>query len=177
MRNLSKTENETLMPIGGNNLPIDVASVAIELNQAQVDHAIAKMTKQQEEEAAAECVADKENENPVEYTSRPAPAVVADDQPQVSKHKGDVDAKVGSPPAKGEFKIIMHALKKKIEAKHTYKCRVCGARKSSIHRLNNHHKRHHGPQICGICGQVFALALSLNGHMYSHEEQRLQLLL
>ena len=127
MHNLSKTENETLMPIGGKNLPIDVAPVRIELNQAQVDHAIAKMTKQQQEEASTECVADKENENPVENTPRPVPAVVADDQPQVPKHKGDVDAKVGYPPAKGEFKMIMHALKKKIEAKHTYKCCVCGA--------------------------------------------------
>ena len=104
MRNLSKTENETLMPIGCNNLPIDVAAVPIELSQVQVDHAITKMTKQEEEEAPAECVVDKENENPVENTPRPAPAVVADDQPQGPKHKGDVDAKVGSPPAKGEFK-------------------------------------------------------------------------
>ena len=150
--NLSKTENETLMPIGGKNLPIDVAPVPIELNQVQVDHAIAKMTKQQEEEAAAECVIDKENENPVENTPRPAPAVVADDQPQDPKHKGDVDAKVCSPPAKGEFKMITHALKKEIEAKRRYKCCVYGARKSSIHLLNEHHKHHHGPQMCGICG-------------------------
>ena len=92
------------MPIGGNNLPIDVASVPIVLSQVQVDHAIAKMTKQQEEEAAAECVVDEENENPVENTPQPALAAVADDQPQGPKHKGDVDAKVGSPPAKGEFK-------------------------------------------------------------------------
>ena len=127
MRNLSKTENETLMPIGGKNLPIDVAPVPIEINHIQVDHAIAKMTKQQEEEAAAECVVNKENENPVENAPRPVPAVVADDQPQVPKHKGDVDAKVCSPPAKGEFKMIIHALKKKIEAMHTYKCRVCRA--------------------------------------------------
>ena len=165
------------MPIGGKNLPIDVAPVRIELNQVQVDHAIAKMTKQQEEEAAAEYVVYKEYENPVENTPQPAPAVVADDQPQDPKHKGDVDAKVGSPPAKGEFKIITHALKKKIVANHTYKYHMCGARKCRIHLLNEHHKRHHGPQMCGICGQVFALASSLNRHMYSHEEQRLQLLL
>ena len=114
------------MPIGGKNLPIDVAPVPIEINRVQVDHAIAKMTKQQQE-AAAECVVDKENENPFENTPRPAPAVVAEYQPQDPKHKGDVDAKVCSPPVKGEFKMIIHALKKKIEAKHTYKCRVCGA--------------------------------------------------
>ena len=111
--NLSKTENETLMPIGGNNLPIDVAPVPIELNQVQVDHAIAKITRQQEEEAAAECVIDKENENPVERTPQPSPAVGADDQLQVPKHKGDMDAKVSSPPGKGEFKMITHHLTKK----------------------------------------------------------------
>ena len=104
MRNLSKTENETLMPIGANNLPIDVAPVQIVLSQVQVDHAIAEMTKQQEEEAAAEFVVNKENENPVENTPQLALAVVADDQPQGPEHKGDVHAKVGSPPAKGEFK-------------------------------------------------------------------------
>ena len=36
--------------------------------------------------------------------------------------------------------------------------------------LNDHHKRLHGPQMCGICGHVFELATSLNWHMYTHEE-------
>ena len=111
--NLSKTENETLMPIGGNNLPIDVAPVPIKLNKVQVDHAIANITRQQEEEAAAECVIDNENENPVERTPQPSPAVGADDHLQVPKHKGDVNAKVSSPPGKGEFKMITHHLTKK----------------------------------------------------------------
>ena len=87
------TENEMLMPIGGGNLPIDVAPVPIELNQVQVDHAIAKMTEQQEEEAATECAIDKDNVNPAENIPRPIPAVVADDQPMVSKSTGDADAK------------------------------------------------------------------------------------
>ena len=148
--NLSKPDNETLMPIGGKNLPINIAPVPIELNQVKVDHAIAKMTKQQEEEAATECVVDKENENPVENTPQPAPAVVADDQPQDPKHKGDVNVKVCSPPAKGEFKMIMHALKKKLRLSiHTS---VVCMELESIHLLNEHHKCHHGPQMCGICG-------------------------
>ena len=37
-------ENKILMPIGGGNLQIDAAPVPLELDQAQVDHAIAKMT-------------------------------------------------------------------------------------------------------------------------------------
>ena len=118
------------------------------------------MTKQQEEEAAAEHVIDKDNVTPVENISQPAPAVVADDQPQVSKPKGNADAKVSSPLAKGEFKTITHALKKKVYAKCTYK--------SSMHLLNDHHKHHHEPQMCGICDSGSALASSLNRHMYSH---------
>ena len=107
-------ENEILMPIGGGNLPIDVAPVPIELNQVQVDHAIAKMTEQKEEEAAAKCAIDKDNANPAENIPQPVPAVVADDQPMGSKSTGDANAKVSSPPVKGEFKTITHALKKKL---------------------------------------------------------------
>ena len=40
--------------------------------------------------------------------------------------------------------------------------------------LNEHHKLHHRPQMCGICGRVFELATSLNRHMYSHEEMCFQ---
>ena len=47
-------ENAELMPIGGLNLPVDTAPVPIELNQIQVDHAIAKLAEQEEEEAAAD---------------------------------------------------------------------------------------------------------------------------
>ena len=79
-----------------------------------MDHAIAKMTKQQEEEAATEHVIDKDNVTAVENISRPAPAVVADDQPQVSKPKGNADAKVSSPPAKGEFKQLLMLLRQKL---------------------------------------------------------------
>ena len=43
-----------------------------------------------------------------------------------------------------------------------------------MQQLNEHHKLHHGPQMCGICGQVFELAMSLNCHMYSHEEMRFE---
>ena len=91
------TENETLMPIGGGNLPVDVALVPIELNQVQVDHAIAKMTEQQqEEEAATERVADKNNVTPTENISGPAPS------------GEDTDAKGSSPLAKGVFKTNAH---------------------------------------------------------------------
>ena len=128
-----------------------------------MDHAIAKMTEQQQQqEAATERVTDKDNVTPTENISQPAPSAVADNNPKVSKPKGDTDAKGSSPPPKGEFKTTMHALKKKVETKHSYKCHVCGARKSRMHLLNDHHKHHHEPQMCGICSHVFALASSLN---------------
>ena len=41
-----------------------------------------------------------------------------------------------------------------------------------MQKLNEHHRTHHGPQMCGICNRVFNLASSLNRHMYSHDEQR-----
>ena len=46
-------ENAQLMSIGGVNLPVDAAPVPLELDQVQVDHAIVKITKQEEEEATA----------------------------------------------------------------------------------------------------------------------------
>ena len=74
------TENKILMPIGGGNLPIDVA---------QVDHAIAKMTKQEEEGAAAKCTINENNVTPVNNTSKPVSVVIGDDQPHASQSNGD----------------------------------------------------------------------------------------
>ena len=58
------TENEQIMPIGGSNLPVDVAPVPIELGQVQVDHEIAKITSQEEEQATAEQLTGDNAENP-----------------------------------------------------------------------------------------------------------------
>ena len=41
-------ENEQIMPIGGLNLPVDVAPVPIELGQIQIDRAIAELTEQEQ---------------------------------------------------------------------------------------------------------------------------------
>ena len=42
------------MPIGGANLPLDVAPVPIEFGQVEVDHAIAKLAAQDEEQSITE---------------------------------------------------------------------------------------------------------------------------
>ena len=153
-------ENKLLMPIGGANLPLDVAPVLIELGQVEVDHAIAKLAAQEEEQSITE----------------KQPAVNAQDPNTAAPLNIDPNdnSDLSPPRGKGEFRTITHALKKKTEMKHTYKCRVCGVRKPSMHKLNNHHKTHHRPQMCGICNHVFSLASSLNHHMYSHDEWRYQ---
>ena len=42
------------MPIGGANLPLDIAPVPIELGQVEVDHTIAKLAMQEEEQSITE---------------------------------------------------------------------------------------------------------------------------
>ena len=49
-----------------------------------------------------------------------------------------------------------------------YKCQVCGKSKCSMESLNEHHRRNHNPQMCGVCGKMFDLATTLVHHMYSH---------
>ena len=152
-------ENEQLMPIGGANLPVDAAPVPIELGQVQVDHAIAELAKQNEIQAQAAAV-----------------KTDADDATAAAELVGNAttDKESNNTTGKGVFKTTTHTLKKKMENKQSYKCSVCRAKKRSMQLLNEHHKLHHRPQMCGICGRVFELATSLNRHMYSHEEMRFE---
>ena len=148
-------ENEQLMPIGGVNLPVDAAPVPIELGQIQVHHAIAELAEQNEIQTQAAAV-------------KPD----ADDATAAVELVGNVttDKESNNTTGKGVFKITTHTLRKKTENKQSYKCSVCGSKKRSMQLLNEHHKLHHRLQMCGICGRVFELAMSLNHHMYSHEE-------
>ena len=76
-------------------------------------------------------------------------------------------------PKKGYVKLTTHGIKKKSSLKgRSYRCTICDKSVRSAHRLNAHHRRKHGAQMCGICGKVFELASSLTHHMYSHEERR-----
>ena len=72
---------------------------------------------------------------------------------------------------KGLLKTKMYVLKKP-EVKRSFKCSECNAVKSSIQKLNEHHRKMHNPQMCGICNRTFALASSLTRHMYEHEVKR-----
>ena len=152
-------ENEQLMPIGGANLPVDTAPVPIALGQVQVDHAIAELAEQ--DEIQAQAAASKTD---------------ADDAMAAVESLDNVTTRDESNNtiSKGVLKTTTHTLKKKTENKWSYKCSVCGAKKINMQLLNEHHKLHHRPQMCGIYGHVFVLAMSLNCHMYSHDEMPFQ---
>ena len=49
---------------------------------------------------------------------------------------------------------------------------VCGTSKCSMESLNDHHRRNHNPQMCGVCGKMFDLATTLAHHMYSHYRRK-----
>ena len=65
-------------------------------------------------------------------------------------------------------------LRKKSNTNRSFKCSECNVTKPTVHELNEHHRRRHNPQMCGICNRTFALASSLTRHMYEHEEKRYQ---
>ena len=145
-------ENIMLMPIGGANAPIDVAPEPLQLNQANVDHAIAKLTQTQEQN----------KDNPSEKTEQSSNA----DQ----NVKSLPEAK---PVVKGALKTKTYALKKKADGKpHSFKCSECKIMTGSIKELNAHHTECHNPQLCSVCGRSFQLSSSLTRHMYVHMETR-----
>ena len=69
---------------------------------------------------------------------------------------------------RGAFKSQLFGLRRKVPKDRAYKCQLCGKSKRSMEALNEHHRGHHGPQKCGVCGKVFDLTTSLAHHMYSH---------
>ena len=85
----------------------------------------------------------------------------------------EVDESENEQPKKGYVKLMTHGIKKKSSLEgRSYRCTICGESKRSAHRLNDHHRKNHEAQMCGICGKIFELASSLTHHMYSHEERR-----
>ena len=76
--------------------------------------------------------------------------------------------------SRGQFKSQLYGLRRKVPKDRVYKCGVCGKSKQSMEELNEHHRRRHDPQKCGIYGKVFVLATSLSHHMYSHYERKYQ---
>ena len=153
-------ENAQLMPIGGINVPVDIAPKPLRLDQVSVDNVIAGIVETEE----------LENYLTVgETTSKPAEEESATVEPLP-----DMKDQTDNEPAvmKGSLKTKTYVLKKKPDSKQTFKCSECKAVETSIHKLNEHHRWMHNPQMCGICNHTFALASSLSRHMFDHDEKK-----
>ena len=124
-------ENALLMPIGGANVPEDVAPQPLRLDQVSVDNAIAGLieTEQLEEDSV-----NNKNEESIPTNS----LAIKQDQ---------TDANTGK---KCTLETKTYVLKKKTEKRHTFKCSKCKFVESSIQKLNEHHQCVHNPQMCGI---------------------------
>ena len=91
--------------------------------------------------------------------------------PSSPKTKGiPSDDSPGSPH--GDFKLRSYKLKKKGTKTRKYACKSCGAVKSSIQELNEHHKWRHKQVMCGTCSKLFDAPLQLARHMYEHYEKK-----
>ena len=153
-------DNSTLMPVGGTGAAIDVAPEPIRLDQPNVDAAIAEIVQN---EINQEEVEPSETEHPIKHKSDEATTNPKDS-------KTEEEAVIDDENKKGSLRMKGYGLKRKPNSRRRFKCSQCESVKSSIQKLNAHHKRHHPPQMCGICGRTFDLAASLTRHMYDHQE-------
>ena len=158
-------ENYLLMPIGGANNPEDIAPQPIHLDQVSVDNTIAGLVKT--EELRKDTEKGKELTNPTVTVPVPTDPLQAPTDPPPNMQPPDVPHKT----KKGLLQTKTYVLKKP-EVKRSFKCSECDVVKSSIQKLNEHHRKMHNPQMCGICNRTFALASSLTRHMYEHEDKR-----
>ena len=160
-------DNALLMPIGGINIPVDIAPQEIKLDQVSVDKTIAGIIETEQLKRAFEKETSgepTEAPDPSDRVQLPAQAEQNPDPPQTTEPNDDVTKK-------GSLKTKTYVLKKP-EIKRSFKCSECNAVKSSIQKLNEHHRQRHNPQMCGVCNRTFALASSLTRHMYEHEDKR-----
>ena len=88
-------------------------------------------------------------------------------RPKIGSNQQTTDM-AGKKGSKGAFKSQLYGLRRKRPKDRAYKCQVCGTSKRSMEALNEHHRRNHNPQMCGVCGKMFELATTLAHHMYSH---------
>ena len=156
-------DNALLMPIGGANNPEDLAPQPLRLDQVSVDNVIAGLVETEELEKD---VID-ETKNPADDATVPIVPPVNVQLPTNVQTQDDTNTS-----KKGLLKTKTYVLKKKPEAKRSFRCSECNIIKTSIQKLNEHHRRMHNPQMCGVCNRTFELASSLTRHMYEHEEKR-----
>ena len=133
-------DNALLMPIGLSNNPEDVALQPLRLDQVSVDNAIAGIVNAEQTELDEKQVSNTTDEAPVEQPDNvnvPPPANEPDDDTTAVK--------------KGSLKTKTYVLRKKPDNKRSFKCSECNVIKSTVHELNDHHRRWHNPQLCGVC--------------------------
>ena len=165
-------DNAALMPIGGISAAVDVAPQEIRLDQPNVDAAIAEIVQNEINQEETAGPTEEQNINPPD---RHHEQLDQDDQNPDKTNTENKDSKIDkevpdSELKKGSLRMKGYGLKRKQVSRRTFKCVQCDSVKSSIQKLNAHHKRHHPPQMCGICGHTFTLAASLTRHMYDHQE-------
>ena len=153
-------DNALLMPIGGANIPEDIAPQPLRLDQVSIDNVIAGIAETEQLEKDT----DDGAENKKTDTTSKTPTV-----PETTKNTSDQGET--EKIKQGSLKTKSYVLKKP-EVKRTFKCSECDVTKPTIQQLNAHHRSTQNPQMCGICGRTFALASSLTRHMYDHDVKR-----
>ena len=86
--------------------------------------------------------------------------------------KQQLEHTTGKKGSRGAFKSQLYGLCRNHPKDRAYKCQVCGKSKRSMESLNEHHRRNHNPQVCGVCGKMFDLVTTLAHHMYSHNTSK-----
>ena len=73
----------------------------------------------------------------------------------------DMGDQVDNEPAamKVSLETKTYVLKKRPDSKQTFKSSECKAVEMSIHKLNEHHRHMHNPQMCGICNRTIIFNL------------------
>ena len=172
-------DNSSLMPIVGESHYLDVNPVRVELDQLTVDGAIAGMIENEQNtlvtENANDNVPQSMNKDLISDNIRTEAQTEQDTTDNIDPYKAEteVEESENKHQKKGYVKLTTHGIKKKPTSEgRSYCCAICGVTKRSAHRLNAHHRRKHGAQMCGICPKIFELASSLAHHMYSHDECR-----
>ena len=166
-------DNAMLMPIGGGeSVPVDVAPQPIQLDQINVDAAIADIVQTEENQPNTRITDDLQVEQ--ELNDDTSTVAAEDTNPDDDVPLATLAKTLDTPksPVKGVLKTKTYGLKKKTTSNRTFKCPLCETWKSTTQRLNEHFKRRHPPLQCGICGRSFTIPSSLSRHMYDHDERR-----
>ena len=112
-------DNAELMPIGGQNVPVDAAPKPIRLDQLSVDKAIAGLI-QSEEQTKDDTTNDQPDDQPEQPTPAPKPDNVPKSKDSPKKQKPDHGTEDHDKPelaTKGILETKTYTLKKKIETK------------------------------------------------------------